>query len=191
MPDYAVRILLEACRILGEAFEKKFPGLRRRAVSSFIILRMISPAIISPASIHIAHPSLSGAGRRALVEVSKLLVYLANDASLGKAIAPDEFAEFLSQQNIRKMAAYLDDLQVRPPSIVEPRDLTIDSLWTRRPAQKLSPQSHHQRLTTARTNSSSGSTYPAILAVSRAHQTALRFSERSWTVCRHLSCGRR
>jgi hypothetical protein len=106
-------VLQEACRILGEAFEQRFPGLRRRAISSFIVLRMLSPAMISPSSIHIAHPSLSGAGRRALVEVSKLLVHLANDDSLGKAVAPDEYADFLSQQNIRKMVGYLDGLQVR------------------------------------------------------------------------------
>lgn len=107
-------ILKEACRILGESFEKRFKGLRRRAVSSFVILRVVSPAMISPASIHISHPNLSGGGRRALVEVSKLLVHLANDASLGKAVDTDEYANFLTQENLGRTVAYLDGLQVRP-----------------------------------------------------------------------------
>lgn len=105
-------MLKEACRILGDAVEKKFKGLRRRAVSSFIVLRVMSPAMISPASIHISHPNISGGGRRTLVEVSKLLVHLANDASLGKAVDADEYADFLSSSNIVSMIKFLNQLQV-------------------------------------------------------------------------------
>lgn len=108
--------LRAACRILGETVSARFPGLSRRAVGSFIILRIISPSVISPAWMDLKLDGLNPSGRRALVDVSKLITNLANDVVLGqKDSHMNEFQAFRSSANIQAMKNFLDGLQAPEP----------------------------------------------------------------------------
>lgn len=85
----------------------------RRAVGSFIILRIISPSIVSPAWMQLDLEGLNPSGRRALVDVSKLVTNLANDVVLGqKESHMGEFQSFRSEANIQAMERFLDGLQL-------------------------------------------------------------------------------
>lgn len=87
--------------------------MSRRAVGSFVILRIVSPSIVSPAWMQLDLDGLNPSGRRALVDVSKLVTNLANDVVLGqKESHMGEFQAFRSPANIQAMERFLDGLQV-------------------------------------------------------------------------------
>jgi hypothetical protein len=113
--------LRAACRILGETVSSRFPGLSRRAIGSFVVLRIISPTVISPGWIDIELDGLNSSGRRALVDVSKLITNLANDVVLGqKESHMNEFHAFRSRANILAMEQFLDGLAAPDTSTTTP-----------------------------------------------------------------------
>jgi hypothetical protein len=83
---------------------RKFPSRGRQAVGSFIILRLISPSIVAPEAANLNIGGLNSSGRRTLVDISKLITNLANEST--------EYALFRSSENVARMVALLDSLQV-------------------------------------------------------------------------------
>lgn len=81
----------------------------------------MSPSVISPAWMELDLDGLSSSGRRALVDVSKLITNLANDVVLGqKDSHMHDFHAFRSQANIHAMENFLDGLQAPDTSAAPP-----------------------------------------------------------------------
>lgn len=138
----------------------------RRAVGSFVILRIISPSIVSPAWMQLDLDGLNHSGRRALVDVSKLVTNLANDVVLGqKESHMGEFQGFRSPANIQAMERFLDGLQVRTTS----RSFAIASTDTSLSLMDRSP------------------TPPLLLPLRRSHQRQMRMTQTSFS---SASCSR-
>lgn len=122
-------MLQAACRILGESVARKFPTRARQAIGSFIILRLLSPSIVAPEGANLSLSGLNGGGRRALVDVSKLITNLASDVVVATGSTKEgfttDYAQFRSPENVARMAGFLDALMVPSPEGVLTRARSI------------------------------------------------------------------
>jgi len=73
-----------SCQLM-EDVSKKFPESRFKAIGSFLFLRVLCPAIMSPSSVGICkEEEITNESRRALILISKILQNLANGVSFSK-----------------------------------------------------------------------------------------------------------
>lgn len=95
------------CRTLSELAATKFPEARFTAVGAFMILRFISPAIVSQGTDGSA-PELSADARRGLVMVAKVVTNLANNV-LFKEPFMTSINDFL-EANVAQMTRFFYEL---------------------------------------------------------------------------------
>lgn len=104
-------VLRELCRHIRTLMDRRFPKARYQGVGGFMILRFITPAIVSPENIDINLGSPGPELRKGLVLVSKILLTLYCNQLFASHKDPHltNLNDFL-KRNIYRVSRFLDDV---------------------------------------------------------------------------------
>lgn len=104
-------VLRELCRHIRTLMDRRFPKARYQGVGGFMILRFITPAIVSPENIDINLTAPGPELRKGLVLVSKILLTLYCNQLFASHKDPHltNLNDFL-RRNIYRVARFLDDV---------------------------------------------------------------------------------
>lgn len=112
-----VPVLFRAiCHHVWETVDSRFPDSRHSSVGSFIFLRFLCPAIVSPESVDLELPAGSKENRRGLLLITKIIQNLANNVVFGNKEPHMKILNGFLSENIRGVTKFLSDLALRPRS---------------------------------------------------------------------------
>ena len=109
------RTLRYVCYCLQRNVMQKWPNerfVKTRAVSGFIFLRLLCPAILNPRSFNLISEPPPPAASRSLIMIAKCLQNLANLVEFGAKESYMEVVNPFILKNKERMVVYLDHLSV-------------------------------------------------------------------------------
>ncbi|GBE80125.1 hypothetical protein SCP_0213280 [Sparassis crispa] len=105
----------EICAHIAKAVQEVWPEAKFAAIGSFMFLRFISPAIVSPETVDIEVPKENKVIRRGLMIIAKVMQSLANNIFFGKEPHMISLNKFL-EDNIMNVTRFLSEVRIYNPT---------------------------------------------------------------------------